>query len=658
MKQSSKNQLDKNKQITAMNIERAEVQEMSASKHFSDGIELAVKGDLRGAADAFRRAIELDPGFFEAYNNLGLIFRELNCLKEAEECTRRAIELRPDCAAAYNNLGIVQKEAKRVPEAIQSFHQAIELNPDYAEAYNNLGIIKNEAKLWDEAVKLFCRAIELNPDNAETYFNLGAVQIKLSRLDEAANLFCQAIALNPRYMEAYFNLGVIQAELKHLDKAVEAFTRAIELNPLYHEAYNNLGAVLRLTDRLSEAEAMLRRAIELRPNYAKAYNNLGLVLMDNNRLKEAEVCLRQSIVLNGNDPETYNNLALVLKDSDRLGDAETCLQQAIELRPDFVEAEFALGFLYLIQEQYEKGWGKYVKWRAHNEAEYKIFDAFRSKSADWQGEDLTGRKLLLFSDQGFGDAIQFIRYLPLVTKATGKTGVWVQKPLQRLMRAAIDGCWLETDESIAAEQYEFNCPLSSLPYIFNTSKATIPQGIPYIRPSDESINTWGVRLDSEDGGERYRIGVVWAGNPNHENERNRSVAFDIFNTLFEVKEASWISLQVGNRAADLRRKPSPVVDISCDLADFGDTAAVIRNLDLVITVDSAVAHLAGAMGKPTWLLLPFNPDWRWQLKREDSPWYPTMRLFRQQEAGQWPEVLQRVKKALTEVVGLIHDRHY
>jgi len=617
--------------------------------YLNNGIELAIKGDLRQAASAFSRAIELDPGCFEAYNNLGLVFQEIDCLREAEDCIRRAIELKPDCSSAFNNLGMVQKKAGRLPEAVISFRRAIELNPENSEAYNNLGIVQSDASLWDEATKLFCRAIELKPDNAETYFNLSIIQIKLNRPDKAAKSLYRAIAINPKYTAAYFNLGVVQAEMKHLDEAVDAFSRAIELNPLYHEAYNNLGAVLRHTGRLGEAETILRRAIELRPEYPKSYNNLGLVLKDNHRLKEAETCLRHSINLNPNDPETHNNLALVLKDTGCLADAEISLQRAIELRPGFVEAEFALGFLYLLQEKYEKGWQKYVAWRAYDESRFKRYDAFQSKCLNWQGEDLTGRKILLFSDQGFGDAIQFIRYAPLVANVAGQTGIWVQKPLQRLMAAAMNGFELQTDESIAVGQYDFSCPMSSLPYIFNTSKETIPQAIPYIRPADENLSAWSERLDNLDGGQRYRVGVVWAGNPNHENERNRSIDFDVFNTLFDNKQVSWVSLQVGKRAEDLCGMPFPVIDISRDLVDFAETAAVIEKLDLVITVDSAVAHLAGAMGKLTWLLLPFNPDWRWQLKREDSPWYLNMRLFRQRGGGRWPEVLLRVKNALEDV---------
>ncbi|MDR3560310.1 MAG: tetratricopeptide repeat protein [Negativicutes bacterium] len=619
---------------------------MKANMFLQSGIDWAVKGDLHQAADAFRQAIELDRGCFEAHNNLGLVFQQLGCLREAEDCFRQVIELKPDCAAGYNNLGLVQKKADRLPEAVVSFSRAIDLDPEYSEAYNNLGIAQSEANRWEDAADLFCRAIELKPDNAETYFNLGIMQIKLKRPAEAAKSFCRATALNPKHMAAYFNLGVVQAEENRLDEAVAAFRRVIELNPFYYEAYNNLGALLRLADRLGEAEAALRRAIELKPDYAKAYNNLGLVLKSNHRLEEAETCLRHSIDLNPNDPETYNNLALVVKDAGRLADAESYLQQAIALRPDLVEAEFALGFLYLLQEQYEKGWGKYVKWQADNESSVTRHAVFQATCRNWQGEDLTGKKIVLFSDQGFGDAIQFIRYAPLVAKAAGQTSVWVQKPLQRLMAGAVNGCQIHPDENIAAGQYDFSCPLSSLPYLFHTSKDTIPQGIAYIRPVDKIISVWSERLGSLDGNQRYRIGVVWGGNPNHENDRNRSIDFAVFNRLFDCNQASWVSLQVGKQAKDLHQMPSPVLDISCHLSDFAETAAVIANLDLVISVDSAVAHLAGAMGKPTWLLVPFNPDWRWQLNREDSPWYPTMRLFRQQGGGRWPEVLERVKQAL------------
>ncbi|WP_378954439.1 tetratricopeptide repeat protein [Pelosinus sp. sgz500959] len=622
---------------------------MNVMMYLNKGIELAIKGELEEAGELFRQAIDFDPNCSEAYNNLGLVFKDTNRLEEAEGYFRKALAINPNCPEVYNNLGIVQTEADHLYEALDSFHCAIELNPEYPEAYNNLGIAQSKMNLWDEAAYSFTRAIQSNPNHSETHFHLGIAQLRRNDLDEAINAFCQAIELNPYYAEAYFNMGVIQAELKMMDESVGMFYQAIELNPHFYEAYNNVGAVLRIMYQLEAAEFCLRRAIELRPDYSKAYNNLGLVLKDRYCLAEAEVCLRHSIELDPNDPETYNNLALVLKDVDRLEEAERCLCRAIELRPGFKEAEFALAFLYLLQEQYNKGWGKYNEWREFYEPKLKKIGYPHLDCPRWQGEDLTGRKILLFSDQGFGDAIQFVRYGKMIAELGAKTSIWVQKPLERLIKTSINSCEIYNDDDTSSGQFDFSCSLSRMPYMFNTDRETIPQVIPYIQTSCECATIWQERLNQLDGGHKYRVGVVWAGNPNHENDRNRSIVFDVFKELFDINEVSWISLQVGKRAEDLLQTPYPVLDISEHLSDFFETAGAINNLDLVITIDSAVAHLAGAMGKETWLLVPYNPDWRWQLKREDSPWYSTMKLFRQHEPGNWQEVLTRVKDALKKV---------
>lgn len=458
---------------------------------------------------------------------------------------------------------------------------------------------------------------------------------------EAADMFRQAIKLNPNHPKFYNNLGIVLEKANLLRQAAELFDWAIKLDPDYTEALNNLGTVLIGIRHWDEAESCLRRAIELNPHYAKAYNNLGLVLENANHRDEAVGCFRRAVELEPHDAALYNNLGKMLKDSRQLDEAEICFQQALKLRPDFVDADFALAILYLLQEQYETGWGKYDDLRLIKDGKRQL------PISPWRGENLTGCRILLYADQGFGDTIHFIRYAQLVGELAGETNLLVQKPLERLLGLSLSNCQIINSDSIVAREYDFACPLLSLPHIFNTSRETIPQLIPYLQPNHASAETWHKKFDNIASNTRRRIGVVWAGNSTHNNDRNRSIPFDIFANLFDMTEVNWISLQVGERANDLTRVDN-VIDISSDLVDFSETAGVIANLDLVITVDSAVAHLAGAMGQKTWLLLPFNPDWRWQLDREDSPWYPTLYLFRQREMDTWPEVLARVKESLVK----------
>jgi cytochrome c-type biogenesis protein CcmH/NrfG len=458
-------------------------------------------------------------------------------------------------------------------------------------------------------------------------------------------MFRKAIKLNPNYPQFYNNLGVVLEKAHLFGQAAELFGWAIKLNPSYTEALNNFGTVLIRTNQLDQAETYFRQAIEGSPNYARAYNNLGLVLEKKNCRAEALKYFRRAVKLEPNDPVLYNNLGKILKDSRQLKEAEACFCHALKLRPNFVDADFALAILYLLQENYEKGWEKYDDLRL-------LKDRTRHFAIPhWRGEELTGRKILLYADQGFGDTIHFVRYARKVARLASEVSLLVQKPLERLLSFSLTNCQIYNDDMTTTKEYDFVCPLLSLPHIFHTSKENISCEIPYLQPNTACVKAWSEVFNRmENGMHRYRIGVVWAGNSAHHNDRNRSIPFDIFASLLDSTHVNWISLQVGKRADDLAGTRYHVIDLSKDLMDFSETAGVIANLDLVITVDSAVAHLAGALGQKTWLLLPFNPDWRWQLDREDSPWYPTLRLFRQHEMDTWPEVLAEVKKSLMEIL--------
>lgn len=651
---------------------------MGTSGQLKKGIELAISGAWQQAESLFRQAIERQPDYPEAYYNLGLIYRRTNRLDEAEICLERAIELKADYSEAHYILGLIFQESNRLNEAAASFYCAIkldsawadayyqlglvlkhinrldgaeaclrrviELNPNDAKAYNNLGMILNVENHLDAAQECFCRAIELKPDYTEAYNNLGVVQARRKLLEEAVKLFRYAIELQPDNPYTCNNLGLNLKELDRRDEAQDCFRRAIRINPHYAEAHHNLGLALKEAGCLDEAERCIRRAIGLKPDFTLAYNNLVAILAVANRLEEAEECIRQSVRLKPDSSEAHRRLGLILKMKHRLDEAEASYRRAIDLSPPTQRAEpcFALGILHLLRGQFATGWENY-------ELRRKIFEYPEPPIRYWQGEDLAERRILLFFEQGLGDTIHFIRYARKVTELAAETVVWVQRPLERLLVRS-SSCRIYTGTKMPLEKFDFACSLHSLPGLFYTSQQkTISQKVPYLWPGNNVSAKWRKALDKADGGRLYRIGVVWAGNPRHDNDRNRSVPFSVFSKLFAMAQVSWVSLQVGDRAGDLSGTVGNVADLSRELTDFSETAGVIANLDLVVSVDSAVAHLAGAMGKPTWLLLPFNPDWRWQLDREDSPWYPTMRLFRQDKPGDWRRVLEKVGMALLRI---------
>jgi tetratricopeptide (TPR) repeat protein len=463
------------------------------------------------------------------------------------------------------------------------------------------------------------------------------------QLRQAAEAFMAAIKLHPEYPEAFNNLGTVFLYANDLDAAKTSFSRAIALRPDFPEAHNNIGIISNRLGYRHEAEVSFRKAIELNPNNAEPYNNLGLLFHDANRQDEAAECFRQAIYLNPLYVDPLYNLATVLVGANRLDEAIHHLQQAINLRPAYAEANFALGMVYLLLEEYDQGWQKY-------EARCLLPGNIQPDTPCWQGQNLTGKTILLYHEQGIGDTLQFFRYVPQVAKMAAKTIVWVQKPLERLLSNCSDNIQIKSGDRIPLGELslDFACPLLSLPGIFKTTTASIPQQIPYIFSDPALVEKWGHRLADASNAHPFRIGVVWAGNAKHKNDLNRSIPLETFSQLFSLKNITWVNLQVGRQIDSFPGAADTIVDFSHQFIDFADTAATIQHLDLIITVDTALAHLAGSMGKPTWLLIPFAPDWRWQMNREDSPWYPTIRIFRQTTLRDWPEVLARVADALKD----------
>jgi len=374
----------------------------------------------------------------------------------------------------------------------------------------------------------------------------------------------------------------------------------------------------------------------------EAYNHLGVVFKHKNLIEEAKECYRQATEKNPEYSDAFHNLGNCLKVTNHFDEAERCYIRALEIQPNSEKTRFSLSTLYLLHGQYNKGWKLY-------DSRFNWQENFRLDIPIWQGESLVGRKILLFYEQGLGDMIQFIRYAEQVAQVAEKTTVWIQKPLKRLLMKTQSSFSVCTrGRNIDPQEFDFACSLFSLPAKFDSSHAMFSISMPYIHSANDIFLKWR-NIISELAGKKYKVGVVWAGNPEHSDDHNRSIPFELFANLFDSENVFWVSLQVGKKGQKRAWLPKNVFDCSGELVDFAETAGVVDNLDLVIAVDTAVAHLAGAMGKKTWILLPYKSDWRWGLEGEDSPWYPTMRLFRQDKFGDWPEVLERVKKALQDI---------
>jgi Tfp pilus assembly protein PilF len=528
----------------------------------------------------------------------------------AEAVLQALIALDPTQARAWNALGGIAQGRNDQAAAAPMFRRALALDRDMADAHNNLGVALHGLGRNAEAIACYRRALALRPDYAKAELNLGVALMDADELTAAAEHLRRAVALAPQLPQAHYNLGNLFEKQAALEEAAASFRRAAELQPDFYEAHNNLGAVLSKTGADAPALASFEQALALKPAHAEAHHNVGNALADLGRYDQALTSFRQAIALDA----------------------------------AHVQASFSEAMLLLLRGELRAGFEKYEsRWRL------ETLPPRGFPAPLWNGEDLAGRTILLHAEQGYGDTIQCLRYVPQVA-ARGRAVLEVPKELlglaRRLQEAkpGIDSVIARGD---ALPDFDLQCPLFSLPRAFGTTIETIPGEVPYLSAAPEAIARWGDRLGDGPG---LKVGLAWAGSAQHRNDARRSIMIDELEPLFGLAGIRWFSLQVGSRAGDLARLPGGrVTDLSHALTDFAETAAAIHNLDLVIAVDTAVAHLAGALGKPAFVLLRARPDWRWLLARQDSPWYPSLRLFRQHQAGDWENVVARVRAALTRL---------
>jgi tetratricopeptide (TPR) repeat protein len=563
-------------------------------------------------------------------------------LQQAEQMYRQVLALQPEHADAMHYLGVIAHQVGRDDVAAELIRRATQLKPGYAEAYSNLGDTLWALGKLDEAIVACRQAIELKPGYAEAYSNLGNALRDQDKLDEAIAAYRQAISLRSNYVLAHNNLGVALEEKGQFDEAIAEYRQSIALQPAYAEAHSNLGNALKGKGQLDEAVVAYRQAITLRPNLSEPHYNLGNALKALDRLDEAIAAYQQAIALNPNLPAPFYNLGNTLHHSGRHDEAAAAYRRALALNPDLPDAHLNLALTLLLQGDFAAGCRE-NEWRW----KYKDFPSSVRDFAQpqWQGEELNGRTVLLHAEQGLGDTIQFVRYAAAVASRGGRVLLECPTELYRLLKD-LPGVSQVLVKGQPLPPFDLQCPLASLLLAFETRLETIPAAVPYLHADPQLIHKWAELLT--DASQEMKIGLAWAGSPTHSNDKNRSLKLRQLSPLSAAKGVRFYSLQKGPAAsqAEDREAGLQVTDFRDKLTDLAETAALIANLDLIITVDTAVAHLAGAMGKPVWVLLPFVPDWRWLLNREDSPWYPTMRLFRQKEIGQWDEVIARLAERL------------
>lgn len=629
-----------------------------APAHLGHGNILMAKGNWQGALDAYGTAIKHNPDYASAYNNMGYARLVLGQLDGAVASYRRVLKIKPDFPIAHNNLGNALKGLGQLDSAAASYRRALEVKPDYIEAHYNLGVALQDLGQLDEAVAIYRQVLAKKPDFAEAHYNLGNTLIGLGQLDSAVASYRRALEIKPDLHIAHNNLGNALKGLGQLGDAVVSFRRALEIKPDFAEAHGNLGSALKSLGQLDGAVVSYNRALKIKPNLVEVHSNLGNALLDLGQLDSAVASYCRALDFQPTYAEAHYNLGNALQDLGQLDDAIASYRRALEIKPDYAMVRFNLGLLLLSLGRYTEAWPEY-------EARY---DPSRMESPvippelpfpQWQGEPLAGKSIVIWPEQGFGDELQFARYIPMLkTRGASRITLVCRPPLMVLLETVrgVDKVAL-LSEAGSLPFHDYWIFSMSLPMCFATTVETIPSKLPYLNAQPERIKRWRSQLPTDS----LIVGLFWKGRAEHKNDANRSIPnLAALAVLWSIPGIVFVSLQKGQGEEEATTPPKdqPIIHLGSDIEDFADTAAIVSQLDMVICIDSSIAHLTGALNKPCWVLLPASrTDWRWLRERTDSPWYPgTMRLFRQAKPGDWETTIGGVAKELRAWVD-VHGEH-
>jgi len=501
-----------------------------------------------------------------------------------------------------------------------------------------------------EARALYQEILNANPDHADALHLLGLSSFDQGRYEESLALIGRAIERNPSAAGYHNNLGNVLQQLRRFPEALLCYERALQLEPNYAEAYSNLGAALDDLGRTAEALDCFRQALELKPDHPDSYNNLGNSFRSLNLLEDAVACYKQAIQLRPGHPDAWNNLGGALAEQGYFLNAMQCYDHVLSVHPANAKAHWNRALVLLTAGNFEEGWQEYQwRWEARDVPRRQFLQPL------WDGAALQRKTILLHAEQGLGDTIQFARYASLLARQGAAVVLECQPRLVPLL-ATLPGVQSVVAAGDPLPWFDTHAPLLDVPRLVGTTLESIPAEIPYLKVDPARVDAWRQRLEAET---RPKVGIAWAGSRTHQADHQRSVKLALFAPLAQFESIAFYSLQRGEKAAELSSPPSGLT-IRCleeESGDILDTAAAIMNLDLIITVDTMVAHLTAALGKPVWNLLPYLPDWPWLLESSTTPWYPTMRLYRQPEPGAWASVMEQVAADLAAVLAANPQGH-
>ncbi|MCA0201981.1 MAG: tetratricopeptide repeat protein [Proteobacteria bacterium] len=600
-----------------------------------DAIRLHAAGSLDQARAIYKSVLARAPRESAALHGMALIAVDEGIPDKALPFLFACLQIAPENAIYRTSLGLALTKLGKVHEAAAQFLEAANRAPNLPEPRIHLARALARMNRRADGLKILTEASELFPGRADVWIAKGQEERAQQQSAAAERSLLRARALAPNDANVLNDLGVVVRAQGRTGDAVRIYREAIAIAPNDPLTHGNLGNALTELKEMDAAEEHLRQAVALAPGSIEHRCNLAIFLTREDRPHEAVVLFRDVLMRAPGHADAWTNLGVAQLDMGEVADAEASIRKAISAAPQNAEAHYNLAWVLLLTGQWREGWREYEwRWRMrHFSSKRRVFTA-----PLWDGAHIAGT-LLLHAEQGLGDSIQFVRYAEAAKARCGRLVVEGPKALVRLFKTipAIDQV-IAAGDTLPA--FDAHAPLMSLPHIFGTTPETAPHRVPYLSAPA------GLTLPKT---ERRRIGLVWAGSPDNKIDKRRTIPAALFAPLMEETAADFVSLQIGPKASEAAGLPQERLILACDgkVTDFADTAAVIAQLDLVVGVDTAAIHLAGALGIPVWVLIPKMPDYRWMLGRDETPWYPSMRLFRQEESGNWDEVMWRVRAALT-----------
>ncbi len=601
-------------------------------------------GRHEAAVGLLQQAAALKPTTEGIHVNLGIVLMSQRQFFEAAASFQRALQLNSGNAETHINLGNAYFSQGQLAVAADCYRQAVRLNPNHAEAHINLGNALMNEKQFDDAISCYREALRLKPAHPHALNNLGNAFMGQGKLDDAAATFRQALTVDRANVKAHYNLGLVLKEQGRMIQAAECFQQAVRYQPNHVDAHNNLGIILREQGQLAQAVECYRSALRVTPDNADVMSNLGNALKDQGLFEEALACFEEALRLRPTFADALNNMGLAFKDQGRFHEARQSFQSAIAVEPAHHLALWNRCLLNLLHGDFAAGWPDHEQRWFQQGVRPRTF-----REPRWDGSPLHGKTILVFAEMGLGDTIHFLRFLPAVKQLGGTVVLECQPALVNLF-TGYHGADIVVAADTPLPAFDVQIPLLSLPSLFGTTLETVPNENPYLRAGPQHIEKWRHALFSGEpkATAELTIGIAWHANPNHTGFNHKSFPLKCFEPLSRVPNIRLVSLQVGPETRQLTHVTFPATDLGSrfDPNSLEDLAAVMMNLDLIVTVDTGVAHLAGALGRPVWVAIPFVACWRWLRDRDDSPWYPTMRLFRQRKLNDWDDVFERIAAAL------------